>query len=175
MTTRGRPITPVQEAVTAGAVSLAAYLLTRTRDFGGDDTVFAMAVDAFLGGKGASMEVVHPHHPVYNLLVAAVTGVLRLVGLRPLVLDVGAAVAAVAAAGAVGVVVWLLRREGIDEWTSLLGGMVLAVSAGMWQFATRMEVYTLVALAVAVWLAVVSAASPRAPCFAPSGSICFPF
>jgi len=162
MTTRGRPITPVQEAVTAGVVSFAVYLLTRTRDFGGDDTVFATAVDAFLDGKGASMEVVHPHHPVYNLLVAAVTGVLRLVGLRPLVLDVGAGVAAMAAAAAVGVVVWLLGREGMDEWTSLLGGMVLAVSAGMWQFATRMEVYTLAALAVAVWLAVVSVASPRA-------------
>ncbi len=162
MTTRGRPITPVQEAVTAGAVSFAVYLLTRTRDFGGDDTVFAIAVDAFLGGKGASMELVHPHHPVYNLLVTAVTAMLHVVGLRPLVLDVGAAVAALAAAGAVGVVVWLLRREGIDEWTSLLGGMVLAVSAGMWQFATRMEVYTLAALAVAVWLAVVGTTSPRA-------------
>ena len=166
MTPRGRPITPVQEAVTAGAVSFAVYLLTRTRDFGGDDTVFAMAVDAFLGGKGASMEVVHPHHPVYNLLVAAVAAMLRIAGLQPLVLDVGAAVAALAAAGAVGLVVWLLRREGIDEWTSLLGGLVLAVSAGMWQFATRMEVYTLAALAVAVWLAVVSAAPPRA---VPSG------
>ena len=155
-------ITPRQEAIVAAVLALLGYLLTRTRDFGGDDTAFATAVDAFLGGRGASMEVVHPHHPVYNLLVAGATWLCRGVGLHPLVLDVGAALSAVAAAGAVGLLVFMLRRAEFDDWTALLAGLVLGASGGMWQFATRMEVYTLAAAAVAAWLAVVGVASPRA-------------
>src|SRR3989304_1332485 len=74
---------PAQQALVIGAVVLVVYLLTRTRDLGGDDTVFAMAVDSLLSGGGPSREVFHPHHALFNPLVAAGGWLLRLRGLHP--------------------------------------------------------------------------------------------
>jgi hypothetical protein len=78
---------PAWQAAVVGAVALVTYLLTRTRDLGGDDTVYAMTVDGFLSGHGVSRELFHPHHPIYNPIVAAVCWLLRLVGFRPFVAD----------------------------------------------------------------------------------------
>ena len=75
-------------------------------------------------------------------------------------LDVGAAVSAAAAAAAVAGVVLLLRRHGATDRVALCAGATLAASGGLWAFATRMEVYALGALAVVVWLAVVSGPAP---------------
>jgi hypothetical protein len=149
-----RQATPAQQALLVGAVFFIAYLLTRTRDLGGDDSVFAMAVDSFLSGGGPSREVFHPHHPVFNPLVAALCWLARLVGLHPFVPDAGAAVAALAAAVVVGGLVLVLRGARMGEGAALMGAAVAGVSGGLWQYATRMEVYALAAAAVLLWLAV---------------------
>ena len=140
-----------------GGVFFVAYLLTRTRDLGGDDTVFAMAVDSLLSGGGPSREVFHPHHALFNPLVAAVCRVLRLAGLHPFVTDVGAARAALFAAAVAGGLVPVLRRAGVGEGPALLAAAVAGASGGLWQYGTCMEVYALAAATVLLWLAVVGA------------------
>src|SRR5512136_2115639 len=152
--------TPAQQALVIGVVFLIAYLLTRTRDLGGDDSVFAMGVERFLSGGGPSREVFHPHHPVFNPLVAVVCWLLRLVGFHPFVADAGAALAALAAAAVVGGLVLVLRRAGVGEGPALLGAAVAGVSGGLWQYATRMEVYAFAAFFVLLWLAVVGRDRP---------------
>ncbi len=152
--------TPAQQALVIGVVFFIAYLLTRTRDLGGDDSVFAMAVERFLSGGGPSREVFHPHHPVFNPLVAVVCWLLRLVGFHPFVADAGAALAALAAAAVVGGLVLILRGAGVGEGPALLGAAVAGVSGGLWQYATRMEVYALAAAFVVLWLAVVGRDRP---------------
>ena len=156
-----KPASPTRQAAVVGVVSFATYLLTRTRDLGGDDTVFAMAVDRFLSGHGVTRELFHPHHPIYNPIVAAVCWLLRLAGFRPFVSDVGAAVSGLAAALVVGGLVLLLRRAGVRQRPALLAGVVAGASAGLWQFGTCMEVYALTAAAVLLWLAVVGREDPK--------------
>jgi hypothetical protein len=152
---------PAWQAAVVGAVALVTYLLTRTRDLGGDDTVYAMTVDGFLSGHGVSRELFHPHHPIYNPIVAAVCWLLRSVGFRPFVPDAGAAVSALAAATVAGGLVLLLRRAGLREGLALLAGALAAASGGLWQFGTCMEVYTLTAAAVLIWLAIGGTDTPK--------------
>jgi len=152
--------TPAQQALVIGGVFFVAYLLTRTRDLGGDDTVFAMAVDSLLSGGGPSREVFHPHHALFNPLVVAVCWVLRLAGLHPFVADVGAACAALFAATVAGGLVPVLRRAGVGEGPALLAAAVAGASGGLWQYGTCMEVYALAAATVLLWLAAVGRARP---------------
>jgi hypothetical protein len=160
MTASRRQATAAQQGLLVGAVFFVGYLLTRTRDLGGDDSVFAMAVDSFLSGGGPSLEVFHPHHVVFNPLVAVLCWLARLVGFHPFVADAGAALAALAAAAVVGGLVVVLRRAGVGEAPALLGAAVAGVSGGLWQYATRMEVYALAAAAVLLWLSVVGRERP---------------
>lgn len=160
-----RPATPAHVGIVLGAVAVVAYALTRTRDLGGDDTVFATAVDLALRGGDPGRELLHVHHPLYNPLVLVVAQVFRLVGATVFVPDIGAWVAAAGAALVVGGLVPVLRRAGLGEAASLLGATLAAVSGGLWMFATVMEVYTLTAAAVLLWLAVAGRDRPRgAPC-----------
>jgi hypothetical protein len=156
----GKPATPVQLGLGIGAAFFIVYLLTPTRDLVGDDTIFAIAVDGFLTGKGIPREFFHPHHPFFNPLVAAITWLVRLLGFHPIILDVGAGVAAFFAATVVAALVPLLRRTGVREGPALLAAAVAGASGGLWQYATCMEVYTLTATAVLVWLATVGRARP---------------
>jgi hypothetical protein len=152
--------TPAQQALVIGAAFFIAYLLTRTRDLGGDETVFAMAVDSFISGGGPSREVFHPHHALFNPLVAAVCWLLRFAGFRPFVADIGAAVAALFAAAVVGGLVLVLRRAGVREGPALLAAAVAGASGGLWQYGTCMEVCALTAATVLLWLAVVGVDRP---------------
>jgi len=145
--------------VLAAAAALL-YGLTLSRDFGGDDTVFAQKVDLWLREGGARW-LLHPHHLVHLPLVAAVAWVARSLTGAVFVLDAGAWVSVVAAAVVVGGLVPLLRRAGVREGVALLTATVVMVSGGLWQFATMMEVYTLEAAAVLAWLWVVSRERPR--------------
>ncbi len=160
MGARGKPASPVQLGVVTGAVFFIVYLLTPTRDLVGDETFFALAVDGFFTGKGLPREFFHPHHPLFNPLVAAVTWVVRLLGFRPIILDVGAGVAAFFAAAVVAALVPLLRHAGVREGPALLAAAVAGASGGFWRFATCMEVYTLTAAAVLLWLATVGRDRP---------------
>ena len=144
-----------------GGAFFVAYLLTRTRDLVGDNTIFAIAVDQFLAGKGIPREVFHPHHPLFNPIVAGVTWLVRLLGLQPIVADVGAAVAAFFAATVVAALVPVLRRAGVREGTALLAAAIAGASGGLWQFATCMEVYALTAALVLLWLAVIGGERPH--------------
>jgi hypothetical protein len=162
-----RNATPGQQALLVGLVFFVVYLLTRTRDLGGDDSVFAMAVERFLSGGGPSREVFHPHHPLFNPIVALLCWLARLAGLHPFVSDVGAALAALAAAVVAGGLVLVLRRAGLSEGPALLGAAVAGASGGLWQYATRMEVYALAAAGVLLWLAV---AGRERPAPAPTGA-----
>jgi len=143
-----------------GVASLVAYLLTRTRDLGGDDTVFAMAVDGFVSGRGAAGELAHPHHPLYNLLVAALLWLLRALGFNPLVSDVGAALSACFAAAVVAGLALMLAKAGMPGGLAMLAAAVAATCGGFWHFATCMEVYALGAAAVLAWLWVVGREQP---------------
>ena len=162
MSANAKRATPAQQALVIGAVFFIAYLLTRTRNLGGDDTVFAMAVDNFLSGGAPSREVFHPHHPIFNPLVAALCWVLRLAGLHPFTADVGAAVAALFAAGVAGGLVLVLRRAGMSEGPALLAAAIAGASGGLWRYGTCMEVYALAAATVLLWLAVVGQERPQA-------------
>jgi hypothetical protein len=153
-------VSPRAQALVLGATALVAYLLTRTRDLGGDDTVFAMAVDGFVSGHGAAAELAHPHHPLYNLLVAALLWLARALGFHPLVSDVGAAVSASFAAAVVVGLVLLLVRAGLSLGVALLSAAVAATCGGLWHFATCMEVYALGAAAVLAWLWVTGREQP---------------
>jgi len=166
-----RPATPAQEGAVLGVAAFAVFLLTRTRDVGGDGTVFAVAVERVLEGHRPSWQFFHPHHVLYNPLVAVTTALLRFAGIRILALDGGALVSALAGAAVAGGLVVVLRRHGAGEITALLAAVAAAVSAGLWGFSTRMEVYALEALAALVWLAVVS--SPRPKTATAAGSISF--
>jgi hypothetical protein len=161
MANSGRHATPWYQALLLGLTFLLAYLLTRTRDLGGDDSVFAMAVDSLLAGGGPSREVFHPHHPLFNPLVAALCWLARTAGFRPFVPDVGAALAALAAAGVVGGLVVVLRRAGASDGLALLAAAAAGASGGLWEYATRMEVYALAAAAVLLWLSVVGRQRPN--------------
>jgi hypothetical protein len=148
------------KAAVLATVSLLLYVITRTRHFGGDDTVFALVVQRWLEVGSVERVLVHPHHLLYNPLVAACSWLVRALTGDVFVLDVGAAVSAAAAAAAVAGVFLVLCRFRVDENLALLTSVVLAVSGGMWRYATRMEVYTLAAAGVVVWLAAMS--SPNA-------------
>jgi len=160
MRARGKPASPVQLGLVIGAAFYIMYLLTATRDLVGDDTIFALAVDGFFTGKGLPREFFHPHHPLFNPLVAAITWLVRLLGFRPIILDVGAGIAAFFAAAVVAALVPLLRRAGVREGPTLLAAAVTGASGGFWRFATCMEVYTLTAAAVLLWLATVGRDRP---------------
>jgi hypothetical protein len=137
-------------------VALVVYALTLSKDVGLDDGLFAMSVDAFLQGKGMWWGFVHPHHPLYNPLIALCTWGGRMARPWLPVLDVGAAVSAVFGSLAVGGTVHLLRRRGIPSAYGLLTAGALIVTGGFWMFSIRTEVYTMTAVAVVVWLAAVS-------------------
>lgn len=92
----GRGTTPAQEALVVGIASFVVHLATRTRDFGGDDTVHALTVERVLNGSSWPFESLHPQHFLHNPLVAAVGALSRTVGPRPLVLDVDAGASAFA-------------------------------------------------------------------------------
>jgi hypothetical protein len=151
---------PRPQALVLGMTSLIAYLLTRTRDLGGDDTVFAMAVDSFVSGHGVAGELAHPHHPLYNLLVSALLWLLRAFGFNPLVSDVGAALSACFAAAVVAGLALILAKAGIPDGVAILAAAVAGTCGGFWHFATCMEVYTLGAAAVLAWLWVVGREQP---------------
>ncbi len=157
----GRPAGPVAEGLVLGAAFLAIYLLTRTRDLGGDGTVFALAVDRWLSGEADWSLLVHPHHPLYNLLVGVAARLTRLAGLHLAAVDVGAAVSALFAALTVGGLVVVLRRAGLAEGVALSAAVLLGVSGAMWSFGTSMEVYTLEAAAVLLWAGVLGRERPR--------------
>jgi hypothetical protein len=137
-------------------VSFLVYTLTRTRHFGGDDTVFALVVQRWLEVGVFERAFFHPHHLLYNPLVAVCSWLVRAVTGSVFVLDVGAAVSAAAAAATVAGVFLALRHFRVDDNLALAASTVLAVTGGMWRYATRMEVYTLAAAGVVVWLAVMS-------------------
>jgi hypothetical protein len=144
------------KAAVLAAVSLLLYVVTRTRHFGGDDTVFALVVQRWLEVGSFERAFVHPHHVLYNPLVAVCSWLVRAATGGVFVLDVGATVSAAAAAAAVAGVYLVLRRFRVDDNLALLASVTLAVSGGMWRYATRMEVYTLAAAGVVVWLAAMS-------------------
>jgi hypothetical protein len=144
------------KAAVVSAASLVLYVITRTRHFGGDDTVFALVVQRWLEVGEVERVFVHPHHLLYNPLVAACSWMVRAVSGGVFVLDVGAAVSASAAAAAVAGTYLVLRRFRVDENIALLASLILALSGGMWRYATRMEVYTLAAAGVVAWLAAMS-------------------
>jgi len=157
---RGRPVGPAAEGLVLGLVFFAIYLLTRSRDLGGDDTVFALAVDRALRGDCDWALLAHPHHPIFNLLVLAVARVAGVLGFHPLSADVGAGVAAFFAALTAGGLVVVLRRAGRGEGIALLAACAAGFSAGLWTFGTRFEVYTLEAAAVLLWLGVTGRPKP---------------
>lgn len=144
------------KALAIAAASFALYLLTRTRHFGGDDTVFATVVQRWLDLGEVERAFLHPHHLLYNPLVGAVAWLVRAATGSVLVLDAGAAVAGAAAAAAVAGVYFVARRHGIPDDVAVLTAATMAVSGGMWQYATTMEVYTLAAGGVVAWLAAVA-------------------
>jgi hypothetical protein len=159
ITIEGEPFDRRQDlpkAAVLAAVSLLLYVITRTRHFGGDDTVFALVVQRWLEVGSVERAFVHPHHLLYNPIVAVCSMLVTAVIGEVFVLDVGAAVSAAAAAAAVAGVYLVLRRSRFDEGLALLTSAALAVSGGMWRYATRMEVYTLAAAGVVVWLAAMS-------------------
>jgi len=141
------------------AAAAVLYALTLTRDFGGDDTVFAHWVDLWLRGGGARW-LLHPHHLLHLPLVAATAWVARWMSGAVFVLDAGAWVSVVAAAAVVGGVVPLLRSAGVREGVALLTAAVATVSGGLWQFGTMAEAYALEAVAVLVWVWVASRERP---------------
>jgi hypothetical protein len=156
-----RAVTPVQLGVVVGLIVFIVGLLTRTRDVGGDDTVYAMAVEGWLRGRGVADEFFDTYHVLFNPIVAAVTWVIRLVHPEALVLDVGAAVSSFFAGLAAGGLVVVLRRNRCGSWPAALAAGSVAACGGFWSIATRMEVYTLAAAAVVLWLAVCSDSRSR--------------
>jgi hypothetical protein len=144
------------KALAIAAASFTLYLLTRTRHFGGDDTVFATVVQRWLDLGEVERAFLHPHHLLYNPLVGAVAWLVRAATGSVFVLDVGAAVAGAAAAVAVSGVYLVARRHGVPDDVAVLTSATLAVSGGMWHYATTMEVYTLAAAGVVAWLAAVA-------------------
>lgn len=141
------------KALVLALVSFLIYRLTRTRRFGGDDTVFAMVVQRWLDIGAIEPVFLHPHHLVYNPVVACWAWLVRAVSGSVVVLDAGATVSAAAASLAVAGVYLLLRKFAVADGISMLVATTLAVTGGMWRYATRMEVYTLAAAGVVVWLA----------------------
>ncbi len=161
--TRARaPVTPRQLAAVIGVATGVSYLLTRTRDFGGDDTIYAMAVDAWLQHGLLERAFLHPHHPLYNPLVGLVAWIWRSLSGQVLVLDAGAAVSAVAAALTVAGLVLVLVHAGINHRVSVLTACIVATAGSFWRFATMMEVYTLAAAGTLLWLTVLARPRPRA-------------
>ncbi len=157
----GQPAGPVAEGSVLGLVFLAVYLLTRTRDLGGDGTVFALVVERWLRGEPDWSLLAHPHHPLYNLLVGAAARLADWAGLHPPVVDVGAAVSALFAALVVSGLVVVLRRAGLGEGVALAAALLAGVSGALWSFGTSMEVYTLEAASVLLWAAVLGRERPR--------------
>lgn len=153
-------VTPSQAGAVLGLVFLAVYVLTRTRDVGGDDTVFAQTVEAWLRHGSLWWTFFHPHHLIYNPLAALVTACGRVIAPSLLAVDAGAYLSAACAAAAVGLLTALLMRRGLSTAVSILAATAMGLSGGFWQFATRMEVYTLAALAVLAWLWVMSRDEP---------------
>lgn len=156
-----RAATPEQEGLVLALVFLVLFLLTRTRDLGGDGTVFALAVESWLRGRGTWWTFFHPHHLAYNPAVAALVTVLRELGWHGLVVDAGAWLNGAVGAATVGGLTVLLRRRGVSESTALLSAVVLGCSGGFWQYSTRLEVYVAGALAALVWAAVMLKEPPR--------------
>lgn len=132
------------------------YTATRTRHFGGDDTVFATAVQRWLDVGALEPTFIHPHHLLYNPMVAGLSWLVRLLTGSVFVLDMGAAVSAAAAAAAAAGTYLVLRRHEVGDDVALLAAATLVVAGGVWEYATRMEVYTLAAAGVVVWLAAVA-------------------
>jgi hypothetical protein len=146
----------MQLAVVLGLVALVTYLLTRTRDFGGDDTVYATAVAGWLQHGELQRTFIHPHHAVYNPLVALVAALWQLLFGHVVVLDAGAWVSGAAAAFVIGALIVVLTGNGIKPEVALLAAAVVATCGSVWRFATMMEVYTLAAAGVVLWLAALS-------------------
>ena len=132
------------------------YTATRTRHFGGDDTVFATAVQRWLDVGALEPTFIHPHHLLYNPMVAGLSWLVRLLTGSVFVLDMGAAVSAAAAAAAAAGTYLVLRRYEVGDDVALLAAATLVLAGGVWKYATRMEVYTLAAAGVVVWLAAVA-------------------
>lgn len=155
-----QPAVQVRESLLKAAVlwiaSFSVYFLTRTRHFGGDDTVFATVVQRWLDIGAIEPVLFHPHHLLYNPMVAGWAWLGRGLSGSTVVLDTGAAVSAAAASLAVAWVYLVLRRFAVADGIAMLAAGALAVSGGMWRYATRMEVYTLAAVGVVVWLAAVA-------------------
>jgi len=137
-----------QDRLKALVLAVCAFLLytaTRTRHFGGDDTVFAIAVQRWLDVGALEPTFIHPHHLLYNPMVAGLSWLVR-----------GAAVSAAAAAAAAAGTYLVLRRHEVGDDSALMAAVTLILAGGVWKYATRMEVYTFAAAGVVVWLAAVA-------------------
>ncbi len=148
-----------QDRLKALVLAVCAFLLytaTRTRHFGGDDTVFAIAVQRWLDVGALEPTFIHPHHLLYNPMVAGLSWLVRLVTGSVFVLDMGAAVSAAAAAAAAAGTYLVLRRHEVGDDSALMAAVTLILAGGVWKYATRMEVYTFAAAGVVVWLAAVA-------------------
>ena len=148
-----------QDRLKALVLAVCAFLLytaTRTRHFGGDDTVFATAVQRWIDVGALEPTFIHPHHLIYNPMVAGFSWLVRLLTGSVIVLDMGAAVSAAAAAAAAAGTYLVLRRHEVGDDVALLAAASLVLAGGVWRYATRMEVYTLAAAGVVVWLAAVA-------------------
>jgi len=69
-----------QDRLKALVLAVCAFLLytaTRTRHFGGDDTVFAIAVQRWLDVGALEPTFIHPHHLLYNPMVAGLSWLVR--------------------------------------------------------------------------------------------------
>ncbi len=153
--------TPERDALALGLLTLAIYLATCTRDLSGDEIVFSLATEAWLLRPGLWWDFFHPFHPLFNPLVGACTWVIRHLGGTGFVADVGATVGSCFAGLAVAALTLLLRRRGLPRAAALWAAAVVALSGGLWRFGVRFEVYSSVAAAVVLWLAVLSAERVR--------------
>jgi hypothetical protein len=133
--------TPVALLVAVVLASALLYGLTVTNLITQDSITYAAsAVRAGLAGW------LHPHHLIYNVLLA---GALRLFGtLRPddAALAVMQGFNVVASAIGVGAMLALLMRLGLARGRALLTTALFATSNGYWLYSSQIEVYNLAVL-----------------------------
>lgn len=141
------PRRPLLVAMAVSAVAMLLYAASMTNLLTQDSMTYAVTAL-----RGSFADLLHPHHMIYDVLLA---GVLAVTGAdRPGegTLHALQAFNVLVSAIAIGVMFRLLLSLGLSTARSVLLSSVLALSNGFWMYSSQIEVYNLASLSCMITL-----------------------
>ncbi|MEP7218252.1 MAG: hypothetical protein ABI876_05020 [Bacteroidota bacterium] len=136
-------------AVSAGLIAGIIYFLTQTNRLTEDSVEYAAAAT-----RGGLEGLLHPHHLLFNPLLAAIYAVVGGSGATRQTLAMFQGLSILVSAVTIALVLLALRRMGCSLRVSSLLAAIFALGNGFWLYSSQIEVYNIAALCMIAAVAV---------------------